>query len=212
VALLGAVVVRVDLRPQLDLFDDRLGLVLARLPGLQGGLVLELAVVHQLGDRGPGHGRNLDEVEICLLGQPERVINGNDPDLLAGRADKPHFGNPDALVDTRFGADVTSLCHQCFPRDHPWAQRRDLGLWTPRPREAAGDRKPKGPAILCRGATIAGTVSRKKPEATAYRDAATSRHALSERSGYTATGLTSEPLLANRQAARSGDLAYTRQR
>ena len=47
------------------------------------GLVLELAVVHQLADRGPGHGRNLDQVEICLLGQPERIINGNDPDLLA---------------------------------------------------------------------------------------------------------------------------------
>jgi hypothetical protein len=35
VALLGAVVVRVDLRPELDLLDDRLGLVLAGLSGLQ---------------------------------------------------------------------------------------------------------------------------------------------------------------------------------
>jgi len=35
-ALLGAVIVRVDLGPQLDLLDHSLGLVLARLPGLQG--------------------------------------------------------------------------------------------------------------------------------------------------------------------------------
>src|SRR5881394_298599 len=41
VALLGAVVVRVDLRAQLDLLDDRLRLVLARFPGLDRGLVLE---------------------------------------------------------------------------------------------------------------------------------------------------------------------------
>ena len=43
------------------------------------------------------------------MGQPERVIDRDDPDLLAVRADKPYFGNPDALVDTGFGADVTSL-------------------------------------------------------------------------------------------------------
>jgi hypothetical protein len=108
-ALLRAVVVRVDLRPELDLLDDRLGLVLARLPGLQGRFVLELPVVHELADRRPGHGRDLDQVEICLLGQPERIVDGNDPDLLAVWADETDFGYPDALVDTRFGADVTSL-------------------------------------------------------------------------------------------------------
>jgi hypothetical protein len=36
VALFSAVVVWVDLGPQLDLLDHSLGLVLARLPGLQG--------------------------------------------------------------------------------------------------------------------------------------------------------------------------------
>jgi hypothetical protein len=44
-----------------------------------------------------------------LLSQPERVVNRYDPDLLAVRSDKPDFGNADALVNTRFGADVTSL-------------------------------------------------------------------------------------------------------
>jgi len=67
-ALLGAVVVRVDLGPELDLLDDRLGLVLTRLAGLERGLVLELAVVHQLADRRPGGRRDLDQIEVGLLG------------------------------------------------------------------------------------------------------------------------------------------------
>jgi hypothetical protein len=69
-ALLGAVVVRVDLRPDLDLLDDRLRLVLARFPGFQGRLVLELAEVHELADRRPRRRRDLDKVEVGLLGKP----------------------------------------------------------------------------------------------------------------------------------------------
>jgi hypothetical protein len=60
VAPLGAVVVRVDLRAELDLLDDGLRLVLARLPRLQRGLVLELSVVHELADRGPRGRGDLD--------------------------------------------------------------------------------------------------------------------------------------------------------
>src|SRR6185437_11863402 len=50
----------------------------------------------------------LDQVEIGLLGQPERVVDGNNANLLASGPDEPHLGYPDALVDTWFGADVTS--------------------------------------------------------------------------------------------------------
>src|SRR5690348_14129447 len=109
VALLGAVVVRVDLRAELDLLDDRLRLVLARFPGLDRGLVLVLAVVHELGDRGPGSGCHLDQVEIGFLSQLKCVVDRDDPDLLSLRPDQPDLGSTDALVDTRFGADVTSL-------------------------------------------------------------------------------------------------------
>src|SRR5262249_24614365 len=109
VALLRSVIMRIDLGPELDLLDDRLGLVLAGFPGLERGLVLELAVVHELGYRWPCRGRDLDQVEVGLLGQPERITQGNDPYLLAVRADEPYLGNPDALVDTGFDADVTSL-------------------------------------------------------------------------------------------------------
>ena len=108
-APLGAVVVRVDLRAELDLLDDRLCLVLARFPGLEGGLLLVLALVHELGDRRPRCRCHLDQVEVGLLGQPERIVDAYDPHLLAGRADKPDLGDPDALVNAWFDADVTSL-------------------------------------------------------------------------------------------------------
>jgi hypothetical protein len=83
VALLGAVVVWIDLRPDLDFLDDRLSLVLARLPRLQRGLVLELAVVHQFADRRPRRGSDFDQVQVCFLGQPERVGDRHDPHLFA---------------------------------------------------------------------------------------------------------------------------------
>ena len=120
-ALLGAVVVRIDLRPELDLLDDRLRLVLARFPGLERGLVLVLAVVHELGNRRPRCGCHLDQVEVGLLGQPERIVDAYDPDLLAGRADKPDLGDPDALVNAWFDADVTSLAS---PISRPCTDRR----------------------------------------------------------------------------------------
>src|SRR5581483_7522638 len=88
VALLGAVVVRVDLRAELDLLDDRLRLVLARFPGLDRGLVLELPVVQELTARGPRGRGDLDKIEVSLLREPERLVDGDDPYLLALRADK----------------------------------------------------------------------------------------------------------------------------
>src|SRR5690606_23891509 len=72
VTLLGGVVVRVDLRAQLDLLDDRLRLVLLRLPRLDRGLVLELAEVHELGDGRASGRRDLDQVEIRLLCESQR--------------------------------------------------------------------------------------------------------------------------------------------
>src|SRR5580658_5575539 len=73
VALLGPVVVRVDLRADLDFLDDGLSLVLARFPGLERRLVLELAVVHQLADRRSRGRRDFDQVEVCFLSKPEGV-------------------------------------------------------------------------------------------------------------------------------------------
>jgi hypothetical protein len=108
VALLGAVVVRVDLRAELDLLDDRVDLVLARFACLHGGFVLELAEVHELGNRRLGHRCHLDEVKVCLRGEAQSVLDAHDADLLAVRADQPHLGNPDAVVDAWL-ADVLLL-------------------------------------------------------------------------------------------------------
>jgi hypothetical protein len=74
---------RVDLRADLDFLDDGLGLVLARFPGLKRGLVLELAVVHELADRRPSSRRYFHQVQVRLLGQPERVGDRHDAYLLA---------------------------------------------------------------------------------------------------------------------------------
>src|SRR5699024_2015455 len=49
-ALLGAVVVGVDLQPETDLLENRVRLVAPSVPRLLVGFVLELAVVHEFGD------------------------------------------------------------------------------------------------------------------------------------------------------------------
>ena len=109
VALLGLVVMGVDLRAELLLLDHRELLVAAGLPGLLRALVLELAVVHELADRGAGGGSDLDEVELGLLRQPQGVLDAHDADLLAVRADQADLGHADAVVDARFCADADLL-------------------------------------------------------------------------------------------------------
>ena len=108
VTLLGLVVVRVDLRAELHLLDDHVGLVPARLTGLLGVLVLELPVVHELADRRSRHGGDLDEVEVGLLREPEGVLDADDADGLAVGADEPDLGYPDPVVDAQLGADGSS--------------------------------------------------------------------------------------------------------
>src|SRR5690606_34981113 len=53
-------------------------------------------------------------VEICLRGQPERVLDADDADLLAVGADQAHLGNSDALVDAWL-ADRYSSCRRLLP-------------------------------------------------------------------------------------------------
>ena len=126
VALLGAVVVRVDLRPELDLLDHGVDLVLAGLTGLQSRFVLELAEVHELADRRAGRGGHLDQVEVSLLGQPQRVLDAHDADLLAVGSDEPHLGYPDAVVDAGL-ADVLLLRFGRDRGDEKGSRRRREG-------------------------------------------------------------------------------------
>ncbi len=108
VALFRLVVVRVDLRSEFHLLDDRVGLVPTGFASLQCGLVLELAVVHELADRRTGRGGYLDQVEICFLGQSQCVADGDDADLLSVRTDETNFWYADPIVDTGLGADGAS--------------------------------------------------------------------------------------------------------
>src|SRR5690606_8703783 len=108
VALLGLVVVGVDLRPELLLLDRGELLVAAGLPGLLRALVLELAVVHELADRRAGLRRDLDEVELGLLRKAQGVLDAHDSDLFAVRSDQANLGNADAVVDARLCADGVS--------------------------------------------------------------------------------------------------------
>ena len=80
--------------------------LLAGLTGLLRGLVLVLAVVHELADWRLGHGGHLDKIEVGLRCESQGVLHSDDPDLLAIGADKPDLRNPDAVVDAWFFADV----------------------------------------------------------------------------------------------------------
>jgi hypothetical protein len=80
--------------------DDRLlvltrGLLLLRL------LIAVLRVIEHPTNRGLRVGRDLDEVEIAVLGVGERLVDREDPDLFTVRTDQTDLGNPDPFVDPR---------------------------------------------------------------------------------------------------------------
>src|SRR5690349_7348873 len=107
-ALLRLVVVIVDLGTQLLFLDDGLLLVLARLALLECRLVLELAVIHDLADRGFCGWCNFDEVEIGIRGDAESIFDADNAYLLAVRSDQADFRYADALVDAGLSADGAS--------------------------------------------------------------------------------------------------------
>jgi len=108
VTLLGLVVVRVDLRPQLHLLDDGLRLVLASFAGLLRVLVLELSVVHELAHRRPGGRGDFDQVEVGLLCQPKGIADSDDADLLTVGSDQADLGNANPVVDAMLDSDGAS--------------------------------------------------------------------------------------------------------
>ena len=107
-ALLGGVVVGVDLRPELDLLDLDPRLLLTRLLLADVPLVLELAVIHDPADRRLGLRGDLDQIEIEILGALERVLDLHDSDLGPVGTDEPNLGGPDPIVDARLNRDPAS--------------------------------------------------------------------------------------------------------
>src|SRR5438876_2671436 len=120
-ALLGLVVVTVDLWPHLDLFDFDPGLLLPGLLLPDVALVLELPVIHDATHRRLGLWRNLDEVEVEFLGARQGILQRDDADLLAVGTDQPDLGSADALVDARVKRDPAS------PRGAREDQSRGVG-------------------------------------------------------------------------------------
>src|SRR4029077_19220830 len=105
VPLLRGVVMRVDLRAELDLLQTGARLLLPRFLLTDVSLVLELAVVHDPAHRRIGLRRDLDEVQIELPGLTERFACVHHTDLLAVGSDQANLGGSDPLVDPRIRGD-----------------------------------------------------------------------------------------------------------
>ena len=98
---LDLIVVRVDVRTQLDFFDFDDLLPLARLSLLLLLLELVLAVIQDFADRWLGVWRHLNEVQTCFFRRFERGDSGHDPLFFAVLIDQQDFGNSDLVIDTR---------------------------------------------------------------------------------------------------------------
>ncbi|GEP48895.1 hypothetical protein MSA03_24030 [Microbacterium saccharophilum] len=88
----------VDLQAEADLLEDRVRLVATCFLGLLRRLVLELAVVHDLDDRGLRVRGDFDQVQLGLLRQTQGDLDTNDADLLSGGTDEANLGDADAVV------------------------------------------------------------------------------------------------------------------
>src|SRR4051794_1783506 len=127
VSLLGVVVVNADLRPELDLLDLDLALVLAGLLRLLLLLVLGRAVVQDLGGGGAGLGRPSDGVGVLAVGVLACLVGGLDPELAAVVVDQPAARNANRIVDARRVARRRAGLVE-WPASGPQRQITKLGL------------------------------------------------------------------------------------
>jgi hypothetical protein len=93
--------VAVDVRAHLDLLDLDDLLVLARLGRLLLVGVFQLAEVKDLDDGRRGVGGNFYEIEACLFGGQECVVDGNIASVGTVDVDQLDPGNPDVTVGAR---------------------------------------------------------------------------------------------------------------
>ncbi len=98
-ALLDAEIMVVNLEPEANFLELCIRLVTAGVTSLLSGFVLELAVIHELGNRRLGVGRNLDQVQTGFFGQSQGVFNTNDTDLFPSGSNEANLGDTDSLVD-----------------------------------------------------------------------------------------------------------------
>src|SRR5262245_32505678 len=123
VLLLELVIVLVDLRAELDLFDQDHFLVLLRLTRALLFLVLVLPEVHDAANRRVCRGGDLDEVETLRLGNRQRLRRRHDAELRSGVVDHANFPDPDPFVDTNAIVTTRSSfeCDKSLPKKRPWS-------------------------------------------------------------------------------------------
>ena len=107
-ALLDAVIMGVDLRPHLDLFDLDASLALTGFLQLHRPLVFELAVIHDPAHWRLGLGGHFNQVEVQFLGPAQRVLDRHDADLRSVRAHQSHLGSADPVVHAWLNRDASS--------------------------------------------------------------------------------------------------------
>ena len=95
-------VVGIDARGHADLLDLDDVLVLLRFFFLFQLFEAELAVVHDLADRGRGVRRDLDEIKLLFLGKREGCGRRHDTKLIAISSDHAKLLVTDLLVDLMF--------------------------------------------------------------------------------------------------------------
>ena len=96
---LGVKVTRADLQPVLHLLEADVGGLSPRFLGPLGFIELELAVVHDATHGRVGEWRHLDEVEVHLPGNRQRIRQGFYPELGAVGVNEADFTGTDPLVD-----------------------------------------------------------------------------------------------------------------
>src|SRR5438128_676780 len=146
-------VVRARLRADLHLLQDGGGRLLARLLRLLLLRIAELSEVHDAADGRVRGGRDLDQVELLLLRQAERLLRRHDAELRAVGADDAHLARPDLRVDPCL---VLDLGYGTPPGMRAWAAVAATNAST---------------AVVCgappvRGATVPAAASRSPTTAT----------------------------------------------
>src|SRR6266850_2844613 len=147
-------VVNARLRADLHFLQHDGGRLLAGLLRLLLLGVPELAVVHDPADRGLGGGRDLDQVELALLGDPERLLGRHDAELRAVGVDHADLSRTDLVVDPGL---VLDLGYGAPPGTVASAAVRATNV-------SSGNASWPGPAP--RGATVPAAASRSPTTAT----------------------------------------------
>jgi hypothetical protein len=100
-AQFNVIIVIVDTRAQLDLFDLDDLLLFACLVLFLLFFVFVFAEVEDFADRRVGVGRNFDQIKAGIGGHGKRFVARNDPNHIAPIIDQPDAANTDFFVDPR---------------------------------------------------------------------------------------------------------------